>query len=185
MQFTYTPSIDHPFIVPSRYYHPYRFRVSYTQPKIEILYEEREPTRPFEDQQRLLNAMFKEDRVSPLDPLNFPGEKARIQNQQSHFLLEHLAARHAISYQIRKSIDYQEAGIHGQLDEVRSWPFPGGITSRRATDLEKQLLDLSKERWAEEVSCWRDTGRILGDVFEHWTEYADHSRRTRLMTNDL
>ena len=134
-----------------------------------------------------MEQMFSEhqDREAALDPLNFPGERARLQNHQIHFLLDHLAARHAISYEISRNIDYQEASVSSRLDEVRTWPFPGGSTSKRASELEKQLIDLNKEQWAEEVACWRDTGRILTDVFEHWSEYSEHSRRGRLMDFDL
>ena len=134
-----------------------------------------------------MERMFREDqdREAALDPLNFPGERARLQDRQLDFLLDHLAARHAMSYQIRKNIDYQEADAHSKLREVRSWPFPGGLISKRATELEKQLLDLGKERWAEETACWRDTGRVLTDIFDHWSEYAEHSRRGRLMDFDL
>jgi hypothetical protein len=170
-------------------YRPYSHHVSvtYAPPPFQILPEDRVPTRPFEDRERLEDRMFREaeDREAALDPLNFPGERARLQDRQIHLLLDHLAARHAISYQIRKNIDYREAGVSSMLTEVRSWPFPGGLTSKRASELEKQLLELNKEQWAEEVACWRDTGRMLTDVFDHWSEYSEHSRRGRLMDFDL
>ena len=171
-------------------YRPYSHHasVTYATPPFQIMPEKQTPTRPFEDRERLMDMMFREDvqdREAALDPLNFPGERANLQNRQIHFLLDHLAARHAISYQIRKNIDYREAGVSSMLTEVRSWPFPGGLTSKRASELEKQLLELNKEQWAEEVSCWRDTGRMLTDVFEHWSEYSEHSRRGRLMDFDL
>ena len=181
MQFNYGPTNNYPLDVRTAMYHPYQFRVSYVKPAFEIVTEKQVALRPFEDQQRLLDSMFKEDRESPLDPLNFPGEKARLKDRQIHFLLDHLAARHAISYQIRKNIDYQESSLGTRLDEIRTCPFPMGMGSKQATELEKQLLELSKERWAEEVGCWRDTGRIFSDMIEHWSEYADQTRKARLL----
>ena len=170
-------------------YRPYSHHasVSYAASPFQIAPECQTPVRPFEDKERLLDLMFREDqdRQAALDPLNFPGERARLQDQQIHFLVDHLAARHAISYQIRRNIVYQEADLSSKLDEVRSCPFPGGVISKRASELEKQLLDLNKEQWDEEVACWRDTGRILTDVFDHWSEYSEHSRRGRLMDFDL
>jgi hypothetical protein len=67
------------------------------------------------------------------------------------------------------------------LDEMRTRPFPLGMGSRQATELEKQLIELSKERWAEEVGCWRDTGRIFSDLLDHWSDYSDQSRKARLI----
>jgi len=160
--------------------------VTYAAAPFQIVSECHTPVRPFEDKERLLERMFREeeDREAALDPLNFPGERARHQDRQIRLLLDHMAARHAISYEIRKNIDYQEAQTLGNLDEIQTWPIPIR-NQRRVTDLEKQLADLSKERWAEEVACWRDTGRIMGDVLDHWTEYSEHSRRGRLMDLDL
>ena len=170
-------------------YRPYSHHasVSYAASPFQMVPECHTPVRPFEDKERLLDLMFREDkdREAALDPLNFPGERASLQNRQIHFLLDHMAARHAISYQIHRNIDYQEADTLSMLDEVRSWPFPGGFTSKRASELEKQVFNLTKERWAEEVACWRDTGRMLTDVFDHWSEYSEHSRRGRLMDFDL
>ena len=168
-------------------YRPYSHHasVSYAAPPFQIVPDTDTPVRPFEDQEKLLDRMFREDkdREAALDPLNFPGERASLQDRQIHFILDHLAARHAISYHIRRNIDYQEARTRGMLDEILTWPI-ALRGPRRVSDLEKQMLDLTKERWAEEVSCWRDTGRILTDLFDHWTEYADHTRRSRLMSDD-
>jgi hypothetical protein len=169
-------------------YRAYRYRPAEPlNPRWELVSEIRTPIRPFEDTDALARRMFEEqaDRAAALDPLNFPGEKAHMQDRQIHLLMDHLAARHAISYHIRKNIDYQESNLQPMLEEVRSKAFPGGPTSKRASELEKQLLELSKERWAEEVSCWRDTSRVLGDITEHWSEYSDESRKARLMNFDV
>ena len=169
-------------------YRPYSHHatVRYAAPPFEIVPDTHPPIRPFENQEQLMDRMFREDkdREAALDPLNFPGERANHQDRQIHLLLDHLAARHAISYQIRRNLDYQQAHTRNQLDEIQTWPI-ALRGPRRVSDLEKQLLDLSKERWAEEVACWRDTGRILGDVLDHWTEYSEHARRSRLMNDDL
>ena len=55
------------------------------------------------------------------------------------------------------------------------------LNPKRESELEKQLQHLSQERWAEEVACWRDTGRVASEIMELWTDYADHSRKARLM----
>ena len=186
MDFNYATPTDRQYAGTT--YRAYRYRPAEPlSPRWEVVTESRTPIRPFEDTDALAKRMFDEqaDRVAALDPLNFPGEKAQLQDRQINVLLDHMSARHAISYHIRKNIDYQEATIGPRLEEIRSKDFPGGPTSKLAAQLEELLMDLSKERWAEEVSLWRDSGRILTDLCDHWTEYSEHSRRSRLMDFDL
>ena len=184
MIFSYGHPRYTPYVSPDGY-RPYTYSGTDKRPKVELVVASVLPIRPFEKHERLTDALFREDREGALDPLNFPGERAQVQGRQIRFMIEQLAARHSISDRIMCDIDRCEAELHSQLDNIRTWPFPGGIVSRRAGDLEKQLLDLSKERWAEDVGCWRDTGRMLGDIMDRWSEYADQSRRARLMDPGL
>ena len=181
MKFDYGISPVAAYIPPSLY-KPYSYKIYTVPAPFEIVPEARVPLRPFENEEHLKRRLFDEsaDRQAALDPLNFPGDRAGMHGRQIDVLLEHLAARHAISYQIRRTLDYQEAHARNTLDDIKTWPI-ALRGPRRVSDLEKQLIDLGKERWAEEVSCWRDTGRVLADVIEHSTEFSENDRKARLM----
>lgn len=186
MNFDYGTSPREPYRAPTTY-RPYSYRVYTQAPPFEIVPEHQIATRPFESDEHLKRLLFAEtpaDRQAALDPLNFPGQRADAHNRQMDILLEHLAARHAISYHIRRTIDYREAAVHTKLDDIQTWPV-ALRGSRRVSELEKQLVDLGKERWAEEVSCWRDTGRVLADILEHWGEYTENDRKARLMDDGI
>ncbi len=155
------------------------------RPKIEILGEPTPPLHPFEDTSALSERVFGYRPQPSLDPLDIPGDRARMYGSQIDIMFQQLQSRNAISNAIRENIEYQECAVRSKLDEMQSWPILLGTGSRLQADLEKRLLALNKERWAEEVSCWRDTNRLLSGVFEHWSGYADQTRKARLMDSDL
>ena len=160
---------------------PYAYRSEPDRPKIQILGESTPPLRPFENSEGLSERVFGYKSQLPLDPLNLPADRARICSSQIDVMFQQLQSRHAISYAIRQSIEYEECATRSKLEERRDWPSDGKLDA----DLEKRLLALNKERWAEEVSCWRDTNRLVSGIFEHWTGYAEQNRKARLMDGDL
>ncbi|RLA38118.1 MAG: hypothetical protein DRQ64_09195, partial [Gammaproteobacteria bacterium] len=84
-------------------------------------------------------------------------------------------------YSVLNDIEFQESRVNSTLSVINDMPFSVGRGSKQGMDLEKQLAQLSHERNGEEIACWRDTNRLLGDIFESWTGYADERRKKRLM----
>ncbi len=140
--------------------------------------------RPLSDPADLTSRIFDIQHPEETDPLHFPEERAHVQKNQINFLVRQLGARHAINYRIRKNHAYQESFLGTQLLRVREAPYFSDLGSKRQSNLEKELVGLDRDRWAEEVSCWRDTNRILNDVFDHWNEYSDQSRKSRVLNID-
>jgi len=133
----------------------------------------------------LTDRIFAAGPVGPADATAFPEERARELGEQLCLQLEQLASRHAISYEIRRDIDYEETMVRSKLDQIEQLQLYYGRGTKFESDLIRQLHALTKERWAEEVACWRDTGRILSDICEHWSAYSDQKRKARLMQFDL
>jgi hypothetical protein len=55
---------------------------------------------------------------------------------------------------------------------------------RRATNLERTLIQLDKEKWDEELGFWKDTVELRDRLFEHAQEYQALRHRTALMDVD-
>ena len=140
--------------------------------------------RPLSDPSDLTSRIFDIQHPEETDPLHFPEERAHVQKNQINFLVRQLGARHAINYRIRKNHAYQESFLGTQLLRAREAPYFSDLGSKRQSNLEKELVGLDRDRWAEEVSCWRDTNRILNDVFDHWNEYSDQRRKSRVLNID-
>ncbi len=123
--------------------------------------------RPLSNHRNLTDRIFGVVHPEEADPLGFPKERADIQKNQIDVLLRQLDARHAINYRIRKTHAYLESFLGSELLRVKDGPYFSDLGGKRQSSLEKELIGLDRERWAEEVSCWRDTNRILNDVFDH------------------
>lgn len=57
--------------------------------------------------------------------------------------------------------------------------------SRQRSELEKRLEGVNQERSMEAVALWRDSQKVLTDIFDHWTAYANLTRRQRVMNSDV
>ena len=163
----------------------YRYVAEYTRPKMEIVKEPQRPTQPFEQPDSLVSRIFSDQPVLNDDPLLFPAQRAGLHRRQMELQLELLGARHAINYEISKQIEYEECRVRAKLDEIQKRPLGYAREGRFESELIKQLQQLRKERQAEGVACWRDTSRILSDLCESWTEYADDSRKARWLGDGL
>jgi hypothetical protein len=163
----------------------YRYVSEYKQPRIEIVKESSRPTQPFERQDSLVDRMFGKGADITADPWLFAAQRADLNHRQLEFMLELLGSRHAINYQIRQEIEQEECEVRARLDEIQSRSIWAGREGKFETELMKELQRLRKDRQAESVACWRDTSRILSDICDRWTEYADESRKARLMDDGL
>jgi hypothetical protein len=164
----------------------YRYESLYVRPKMEIVKEDYRPTQPFDKSDTLVERIFRTpaDRIS-VDPWRFPAQRADLHHRQIDLQLELLGSRHAINYQIRKEIECEESEVRARLDEIQSRPIWAGREGKWEGELMKHLQRLRKERQAEAVACWRDTSRVLSEICEGWTEYAEQSRKSRLMDDGL
>jgi len=163
----------------------YRYVSEYSRPKFEIVKEPARPTQPFEKQDSLVERIFADTPAPNADPLLFPAQRADLHHRQMDLQLELLGARHAINYEIRKQIEYEECKVRARLHEIHDRPVEFGREGKFETGLLKQLQQLRKERQAESVACWRDTSRLVSDLSERWTEYADESRKARWLEDGL
>lgn len=163
----------------------YSYHIETGQPAFEIVHAPVPVKRPFENPQDLTERIFNSQNAYQIDPLDFTSDRLHLHGDHIDLLVKQLEARHAISYGILRNVEYEQLRVHGLLAEVRSLSTYIGQNSRFVSELEKQLHSLSKEKHAEEVACWRDTNRLLGDIFDSWSGYADEGRKKRLLNDDL
>ena len=71
------------------------------------------------------------------------------------------------------------------VNALRSGLVPAQGLERFATGLESLLEAVNQERGMEAVGLWRDSQKALTDIFEHWTAYANLTRRQRVMNSDV
>ncbi len=166
-------------------YAPYAYTVSRRSPSIEIVREPTDGSRPFQESGSLTDLITKDPVPHGSDPFELSEGRAHTQWLQMDALLRHLEARHAIHDRIHTGLDYEECNLRCRLDDLKAGTAYRGQSGKFESDIMKQLDRLSSERRAEDVSCWRDTGRILSDICDRWTEHADQKRKTRMMGLDL
>jgi hypothetical protein len=184
MRFSYGYEFtEHP--VPYAGYTPYAYTVARRPTRIEIVHEPYDVTRPFERTDSLTDLITKDPVPRGSDPFELSEGRAHTQLLQMDALLRHLAARNAIHDRIWTGLDYEECKLRCRLDDLKTGTAYRGQSGKFESDIMKQLDRLGSERRAEEVSCWRDTGRILSDICDRWTEHADQKRKTRMMGLDL
>ena len=155
------------------------YPISKAKPPWTVVPAAEQSMRPFEESKNLTDRLFRERPTGPSETILPPIERARIQGAQVSLLLEQFSSRHAINYRIRKDLDNDECRVGAKLDQIRD--SPSGADGRFESELIKELSQIQKARHAEHVSCWRDSNRLMGDIFERWNEYQDNERRGRMM----
>ena len=154
-------------------------------PPWEMVQPDSQSLRPFEEKHTLTERLFSGENAGHSDSILLPMERARLQGKQVSLILEQMTSRHAINEQIRKDLQYTESRVSSKLSEINDRFSPYGTESRFASELFKELNQIQKARHAEHVSCWRDTNRLMGDLFESWREYEENNAKGRLMDFDL
>jgi hypothetical protein len=116
---------------------------------------------------------------------NFIADQAAVERKQIQVLLAQLGARYQLSQNIRASLDNQEVLIGSGL--LQTDPAGGGFfsDSREHSGLERRMDELSRERNMEEVGLWRDSQKVVTEIFRHWSAYANLTRRDRVINNDV
>jgi hypothetical protein len=116
---------------------------------------------------------------------NFIADQAAVEKKQIQVLLAQLGARYQLSQEIRASLDNREVLIGSGL--LQTDPTGGGFfsDSREHSNLERRMDELSRERHMEEVGLWRDSQKVVSELFRHWSAYANLTRRDRVINNDV
>lgn len=161
-------------------YQPARYR-----PKIVVVPEQMPILRPVEDASVLESTIFRSYLNSPSDSWDFIADQAKLEKYQLRILLGQLAARHNISAGIRNELNYRETSITSHLLCLEPEKAGMSYNSKLVSELEKRLEAVNQERSMEAVGLWRDSQKVLTDIFDHWTAYANLTRRQRVMNSDV
>ena len=75
--------------------------------------------------------------------------------------------------------------VKTKLYELDHWPPETNMSvERKRATFEKELLNFDREKRMEEVSCWRDTTRLRGDLRELMFKVGEEQRRQNFIRGD-
>jgi len=152
---------------------------------MQIIEPETPSCRPLEDKLDLGRSIFAADERTDRDTCDFLSGQVGAEKAQIEILLQLIAARHYISYQVRSDLDCREGQLAthaGALDSHVAGDY-GMIQAN--SDFNRKLGDLHRERNMEAVSLWRDTQKALTELFRHWSAYTNLARRARVLDDDV
>ncbi len=125
------------------------------------------------------------DEEEPLDPTSidsFFKDKLELNNLHVSSLISQIYKRNDIKkenlYRIDKNMMKCQSEIF-EIEHVPKW-YNKNITTTRNT-LEKQILDLDKEKRAEYVSWWRDLVLVKRDLINTFKEFKSSENRQSLI----
>jgi hypothetical protein len=165
-------------------------RYSYSSPppppRVQVIEPSLSVYRPMQTEDDLTARVFDSEDATHGDEFDFISDSVRTEKKQIELLLEQISARHSISYGILNGLQYREVELSSQAANFRG-PFAGSSygMGKELTDLEKRIGDLQRERNMEQVSLWRDTQKALTELFRHWTDYSNLTRRAKVINFDL
>jgi hypothetical protein len=125
-----------------------------------------------------------------LTPVSLPGEYQSLAEQvfgsqarQQRLSMRHLAnlleERVKLHQRHLKDIAHRDMHIQERLFGAQlHWKLDGG---RRATNLEKILVELDKDKRQEELALWKDTAELRTKMFELAGEYGALQHRLSLL----
>lgn len=153
--------------------------------RIQVIEPEIQSCRPLEDKLDLYTSIFAVEDRTDRDTCDFLSGQVGAEKAQIQILLQMIAARHYISYQVRADLDCREGQLAthaGVLDSHVAGDY-GMIQAN--SDLNRKLADLHREQNMEAVSLWRDTQKALTELFRHWSAYTNLARRARVLDDDV
>jgi len=163
----------------------YQYRTSRHTPSIQIVREDKPSLRPLEDATLLEEQVFRSYLDTNAAYWNFISDQSAVEKSQLQILLGQLSARHGLTAKIHENLDYRETLVSSQLSAAQNGAMgyrdPLGLKMR----LESRLEEIDRERSMESVGLWRDSQKLLGDLFRHWTAYANLTRRSRVIDGEL
>ncbi len=163
----------------------YEYKPARYGQKIVVVPEQKPILRPIEDPSVLESTIFRSYLNTPSDAWDFIADQATLEKYQLRILLSQLAARHNISAGIRNELYDREREISSRLLGLEPEKAGMYFNTRLRSELEKRLEAVNQERSMESVGLWRDSQKVLTDIFDHWTAYANLTRRQRVMNSDV
>ena len=107
------------------------------------------------------------------------GSQARQQKLSMRHLANLLEERVRLHQRHLKDIAHRDMHIQERLFGAQlHWKLDGG---RRATNLEKILVELDKDKRQEELALWKDTAELRTKMFELAGEYGALQHRLSLL----
>ena len=129
----------------------------------------------------LIQRIFRSSTAYDPEACDFITDLVKVEKSQIEILLSQISVRHCVAQRIQEDLNYRASELAGKLDTISG---DYRLTQARR-DLEQRESDLHRQRDMEYVSLWRDTQKVLAELFRHWTAYTNLTRRARLMDLDL
>jgi len=149
--------------------------------RMRIIEPETNSCRPLEEKIDLNATIFASQEHTDRDACDFLSGQVSVERDQIQILLQQIAARHYISYQVRADLEYRECQLAAHAGALTSHCAGDYATIDANSDFNRKLADLHRERNMEAVSVWRDTQKALTELFRHWTAYTTLARRARVL----
>ena len=153
--------------------------------RIQIIEPQTGSCRPLEEKVNLSTTIFAVDDRTDRDACDFLSGQVSVERDQIQILLEQIAARHYISYQLRADLEYREGQLATHAGALESHCAGDYGMIQANSDFNRKLADLHRERNMEAVSVWRDTQKALTELFRHWTAYTTLARRARVLDDGV
>ncbi|MFW9873892.1 MAG: hypothetical protein ACFFG0_12360 [Candidatus Thorarchaeota archaeon] len=90
--------------------------------------------------------------------------------------------RTKIKDKILKDLNREDMKLQGLINESKFYKYDSSMTSRR-TSLEKQLLDIEREKLKEEVNAWKDTSKLNQALQYLIGKYEKEKGKNRLLSD--
>jgi len=118
------------------------------------------------------------------DPLDcfFSGKRDFIARSVED-ILGMIYERESLKYENIEKIDYDFCKVHSRLFPLEYWET--GMHSeidKTRTNIEKELVNLEREKRMEEVASWRDIARLRTDLREVMREFTQQKSREALLS---
>ncbi len=90
--------------------------------------------------------------------------------------------RTKIKDRILKDLNREDMKLQGLINESKFYKYDNSMTSRR-TSLEKQLLDIEREKLKEEVNAWKDVSKLNQALQYLIGKYSKEKGKNRLLSD--
>lgn len=132
----------------------------------------------------MADKVFPAPKAGSFELSDFVSGKVDVEKNQLQILLEQMEVRYRISRQIRKSLVYRHLNLSSELLSFAPGYALRGKEKEKA-NLEKRMDEIEKEKNMEYVALWRDTQKILLEIFKHWSSHSSLERRSEVMKGDF
>lgn len=132
----------------------------------------------------IVDKVFPPPKAGNFELSDFVSGKVDVEKNQLQILLEQMELRYRISRQIRDNLLYRHLKLSSELLNIAPGYALRG-KEKEKTSLEKRMDEIEKEKNMEYVALWRDTQKILLEIFKHWSSHSSLERRSEVMKGDF